>query len=539
MFSQPAMIAFPSSPIEWALWGSINIAIFLVLKRAAGTPMAALGVATAAVGFAFDRRLYIPITVLATSLVYLLTERHSGRLLTLKQIAREVVLVGAGFGLYELGRKLTEGDAGTAYSNSTRVLDFERRLRLNFEPELQRMLLDYDLLVRLFSRIYSNLYLPVIVAGLIWLILADGFAYRVLRNSLGISALFGLLTFWLYPVAPPRLLPAADTLDMHALLGRQHGFMNEYAAVPSFHVGWTMLVGYVFFRTYRSHRWKWLAWTPGIVTLYTVMVTGNHYWFDGAVGSLYALVPAAILMEWPDIRRWWNRWMYLPVSRERASLIDSVRGSWWATLDVAALAGLLLYLIANQVINPGFTNYWGYMVAQIAATILTVAWLSQRFSAEGGLSPLTHVIIVLVTYADTLGTAAGFYDRFQIYDKFTHFGGGAILAAAAYEVLLSLNIRGAIDWSAYRRMFLAAAVSVVLGSIWEFYEVFGDAIFDTGRHAGTLDTIYDLISDSAGAILTVVLLSRLEPDRSAATPMNRIFGTVRTRFGRPGDTVQA
>ena len=48
---------------------------------------------------------------------------------------------------------------------------------------------------------------------------------------------------------------------------------------------------------------------------------------------------------------------------------------------------------------------------------------------------------------------------------------------------------------------VAIGVSLTLGAVWEFYEVFGDAIFDTGRHAGSLDTIYDLISDFSGAIL--------------------------------------
>jgi hypothetical protein len=74
-------------------------------------------------------------------------------------------------------------------------------------------------------------------------------------------------------------------------------------------------------------------------------------------------------------------------------------------------------------------------------------------------------------------------------------------------------------------MALASAASVGLGAIWEFYEVFGDAIFDTGRHAGSLDTIYDLISDAGGALLTVVLLSRLEPSRTSGRSVSTSAGS--------------
>jgi uncharacterized membrane protein YjdF len=172
----------------------------------------------------------------------------------------------------------------------------------------------------------------------------------------------------------------------------------------------------------------------------------------------------------------------------------------------------------------------------MAGTILAVMWLTQRFAAEGGLSWLTHLIIIVVTYADTLGTAAGFYARYQIYDKITHFGGGAILAAVAYEIALALRLRGAITWDIRRRMIVSVGVALMLGAIWEFYEVFGDAIFDTGRHAGSLDTIYDLISDFSGAVLAVVLLAWLEPNRVETSPFRRApEGDGRTirRTGEP------
>jgi len=225
----------------------------------------------------------------------------------------------------------------------------------------------------------------------------------------------------------------------------------------------------------------------------------------------------------PNVKRWWAKWMFLPPRSERLTLLQATASHPWALFDFAALGALLLYLVVGEFVRPGFTDYWGYMVAQIAATMFAIAWLTQRFWREGGLSWLTHLIIVVVTYADTLGTAADFYDRYQIYDKLTHIGGGAILAAAVYEVALALRLRGAVAWRVPTRMLVAIGVSLSAGALWEFYEIFGDVIFDTGRHAGSLDTSYDLISDLSGALLTVILLARLEPNRIQSTPFEPAY----------------
>lgn len=537
MLLGPEIIDWPDSLASWLIWSLVLIAVFVTLRRAGGGAIAVLGVAAAFAGYAVDRHLYIPLAVLAVGLIFLTTQRHPAIKLDLHEVASQALFVTLGFGIYELGRKITEGDVDTAMKNSARVLDFERRLGLAIEPDLQRLVMRSDTAVTIFTRIYSSLYIPVVLFGLIWFLLADRDAFRVLRNALGLSAGFSLLTFWLYPVAPPRLLPDAGIVDLHDLVGRQHGFVNEFAAVPSLHVGWTMLVGYVFFRTYHRRRLSWLAWAPGSLMLVTVVVTGNHYWFDGAIGILYALAPAAFLLDLPNMRRWWTRWVYLPPPPERASLLEATARHPWALFDVAALGVLLIYMIVGEIVRPGFTDYWGYMVAQIAATMLAVSWLTQRFSTEGGLSWLTHLIIVLVTYADTLGTAAGFYDRYQIYDKFTHLGGGAILSATVYEITLALRWRGAISWNLPLRMVVAIGVSLALGAIWEFYEVFGDAIFDTGRHAGSLDTIYDLISDFSGAILAVALLARLEPTRIQSAPFEPAYERDHTQIGSTGEPV--
>jgi hypothetical protein len=528
-------LTWPETQSSWILWLVIMAAIVIAFQRSGGFAFSMLGLATAVAGYGIDGRFFIPVTVLIAGLLMLVPTTSSGAELSRRDATHEALLVALGFGLYEMGRKLTEGEEPIAVSNSLRILDLERRLRLNFEPDLQQLVMRSDSAVRIFTRLYSSLYLPVVIFGLVWFLGTDRATFRVLRNSLALSATLGLLTFWLFPVAPPRLVPEAGVVDFHVLLGREHSFVNDYAAVPSFHVGWTMLVGYLFFRSYSGHRLRWLSWAPGGIMLTTVMVTGNHYWLDGVIGTLYALPTAALLLDWPRFRAWWHRWMYLRPASRNLGMVESTIRHPWALLDVAALGALLVFVSVQSTLHPGFTDYLGYMVAQMVGTLLAVIWLTQRFSEEGGLSWLTHLIIVSVTYADTLGTAAGFYDRFQVYDKITHFGGGAILAAVAYEIALALRVRGAISWQLHRRMLVAIGVSLGLGAVWEFYEVFGDAIFDTGRHAGSLDTIYDLISDLCGAMFAVVLLAWIEPNRVDVSPFDHASENRRKTIGSTGE----
>jgi hypothetical protein len=322
-----------------------------------------------------------------------------------------------------------------------------------------------------------------------------------------------VITIALYPVAPPRLFPAIGVIDTHDLLGRRHGFINEFAAVPSLHVGWTITAGYALCRSWRGHVWRYLAYIPGLVMAVTVVMTGNHYWFDGVVGVSFTLIPAIILSGRADaiaakhgvhrISAW---------AAARAAIAQSPA----AQFSVWSLGLLLAYLIIREPLTPGFTHYWGYQVAQLAATIAAIAFLTTKLSAEGGLSWPTNLIVVAVTYADTFGTAGHFYDRFATYDKITHFGGGAALAAASYDILRAMYIRGRIDWAPSTRLIVATTLPVALGVSWEIYEYLGDSVFNTGRNAGELDTTYDIISDTTGALLTCVLMWRWELKHSVA-----------------------
>ena len=203
----------------------------------------------------------------------------------------------AGLFAYELAREHSESGYRAAYANGARIVEFERALGLFIEDNVQRFVLSNDPLTHLFNGVYAYLYWPVVLGVLLWLFLVDKGNYRLYRNCLGISAALAIVTIYFAPVAPPRMVPEARVIDTFLFVGSEQEFANQYAAVPSLHVGWLFLSGYVFARSVGWRRGMAISAVPGTAMLVTVMATGNHFWVDGAIGTFYALGPAVLFAE--------------------------------------------------------------------------------------------------------------------------------------------------------------------------------------------------------------------------------------------------
>ena len=301
-------LAFSRTPhlplsFEGWVWLVLVIAGIVVLTRAVeGTPTALLMGALGFVGYLFDAHLYIPLAILlAVALTFVRYRwrrspiaapmpRRSGRAFLF-----DLALAGGGFLLYEVGRLFTEGEEASAIRNAEWILSLERALRLPSEIDAQAAVLLSDRATATFNWAYSFMFLSTVVGVLIWLYLNDAMTYRLVRNALGVSALLAIAMFALVPVAPPRLTPASGLIDSHARVGLHHGFVNEFAAVPSLHVGWTLLVGWGLARSLGGWHGRLIGVLPGLTMWATVVVTGNHFWVDGAFGAIVSLGPALVL----------------------------------------------------------------------------------------------------------------------------------------------------------------------------------------------------------------------------------------------------
>lgn len=219
----------------------------------------------------------------------------------------ELASVLALFGAYNAGRLLATGRVEAADGNAHRLLDLQAALHLPSEASLQAAALHVHHLVGLADRYYL-LHFPLTAAVLVWLWARDRASYRWARTALVVATGVAMVVHLFVPMTPPRLLAAAGVVDTGQRAGASvydgsplAHVANEYAAMPSLHVGWALLVALVLVASLRG-RWRWLWLLHPALTLVTVVVTGNHYLLDAAAGALLVVAALAVTRRPPQGR---------------------------------------------------------------------------------------------------------------------------------------------------------------------------------------------------------------------------------------------
>jgi hypothetical protein len=243
-------------------------------------------------------------------------------------VLRELAQVLGAFLLYNLGRMLASDELGRADAHGRGIVDAERWLRLPTEASLQVWALGHDWLIDLANRYYVSIHFPLTIAVLVWLFRYRRPAYTWAKRALLVATGVAMIFHVLVPVTPPRLLSSLGMVDTgHAggmsiyqapVLG---SMSNEYAAMPSLHVGWALLIAVVLIAACRS-RWRWLWLLHPVVTLFVVVSTANHYWLDGVAGVALVLVALRLTRRATDQSS--EAWS-AAVTRRCASQISSGR----------------------------------------------------------------------------------------------------------------------------------------------------------------------------------------------------------------------
>lgn len=225
-------------------------------------------------------------------------------------LLRQALLLAVAVVVYFTVRSLTVGSADVAHTNADRVVGLERSLGVFVERDVQAAVLGLDGAAQVLNAIYIYGHWPVIAVVLGWLAWRRRDAFVVYRNALLISGVIGMLIVATFPVAPPRLMDLGfvDTVTLHSQAYRvlqPPSFTNQYAAMPSFHVGWDLLVGIALVRE-GGRRWTRVVGTalPALMLL-SVVATGNHYFLDAVVGD--AIVLSSLWLSGRAASRWHDR----------------------------------------------------------------------------------------------------------------------------------------------------------------------------------------------------------------------------------------
>lgn len=202
---------------------------------------------------------------------------------------------------YELVRGIADGQRSVAIAHGQQVIDLERSTHTFFEPSLQAFFLPAHWLIDIANQIYLNSQFSITLAFLIWLYLFRNESYYFVRNMFVVAMGLALLGYTLYPTAPPRMFPEqgfVDTITDFSKVNHDSTlakiFINPYAAVPSMHCAFALMIGGTGVRVSRHWFTKafWAVWP--LIVAWVVIVTANHYWFDVALGWMVAVTSALV-----------------------------------------------------------------------------------------------------------------------------------------------------------------------------------------------------------------------------------------------------
>jgi hypothetical protein len=202
---------------------------------------------------------------------------------------------------YETVRGLADGQRAVAFAHGQQVIDLERSTHTFFEPAVQSLFLPAHLLIDIANQIYLNSQFTVTSAFLIWLYLYRNESYYFVRNMFVVAMGLALIGYTLYPTAPPRMFPEhgfVDTIVDFSNVNHDSAlakiFINPFAAVPSMHCAFALMIGVTGIRVSRHRLTKafWAFWPMLIV--WVVIVTANHYWVDAALGAVVAATSALV-----------------------------------------------------------------------------------------------------------------------------------------------------------------------------------------------------------------------------------------------------
>jgi membrane-associated phospholipid phosphatase len=195
-------------------------------------------------------------------------------------------------------RGAVDGQVAAAFSHASDVISIERSVHLFFEPQLQGWVDRVGWLEDVANFMYVNSQFLVTTTFIVWLYVARNESFYYVRNMFAIAMTLALVGYILYPTAPPRYMPEWGFHDSvtdfvgDGAANTATVLYNPFAAVPSMHVAFALMVGIPCAVLVRWRVLKVLWCVYPVLVTFVVIATANHFWFDAVTGALVAAVSA-------------------------------------------------------------------------------------------------------------------------------------------------------------------------------------------------------------------------------------------------------
>jgi hypothetical protein len=221
-------------------------------------------------------------------------------------LLRQVALLAATFYAYSVARGIADdpGAAQTAFDNARRVISLEQALGLFVEPSVQAWAMGSGLVVDAASWVYVNAQTSVLLGALLWIYLFRNPSFYFVRNMIMIAMALALVGYVLYPTAPPRFFPEWGFFDSVSEFtgvepdsGTVDALFNPYAAIPSMHVAYALVVGWSLAKLVERRILRTWWWAYPFVVTFVIVATANHFVLDALLGALVAGLAALSARE--------------------------------------------------------------------------------------------------------------------------------------------------------------------------------------------------------------------------------------------------
>ena len=216
-----------------------------------------------------------------------------------RDLLHQLLLFCGAYWLYRIVRGMTDGRVAEAFGNARELIGLERALGLFVEPAVHAWASGTDWVIDGASWLYVNTHFTITTLTLAFIYLRRNQSFYFIRNMFIVAMGIALVLYAAYPTAPPRFMPEWGFTDSVARFTGLTGegssadaLYNPFAAVPSMHVAFALMLGVPMSRLAKRRGVKalWLTY-PALVS-FVVVATANHWWFDAFSGALTATVAA-------------------------------------------------------------------------------------------------------------------------------------------------------------------------------------------------------------------------------------------------------
>jgi len=234
-----------------------------------------------------------------------------------RDLLTQILLFCGAYWLYRLVRGYTDGQVSVAFHNARDLIGLERWLGLFVEPAVQAWAEGTGWIIEGASWMYVNSHFAITTVTLAFIYLRRNPSFYFIRNMFMVAMGIALVGYALFPTAPPRLMPewgftdsVASFTGVDPATSSARTLFNPFAAVPSMHVAFALMLAVPMASMSRRRAVKAL-WSvyPAVVT-FVVVATANHWWFDAFTGALTAAVSAVVAVGFARSRP--ASWAWMP-----------------------------------------------------------------------------------------------------------------------------------------------------------------------------------------------------------------------------------